>query len=294
MNPPSGDASHCIGVRQPSRPARSKGGSGSIDGSASTIPISSPAYRTATPRRREQQERRGARALRPPARCLARLVVVRERVGGDRAGRMERLRALDAQGQVAVVPRREEHLEVEDEVELVVGAVAEVAGQLLDRQVGLAHQHPAGELRRDAPQVADDVVHLGPVHAPQRVLPGLAAHARDRAGSPVGRVVAEQVVLDGGEDGVDPEAVDAAAGTRSASPRPSPRPRPGCASSGRAAPDRTSGGSTAQLAASHSQELPPKAASQFDGGPPSGAGSAQMYQSRLALSRDERLSTNHG
>ena len=94
---------------------------------------------------------------------------------------MERLRALDAQGQVAVLPRREEHLEVEDEVELVVGAVAEVAGQLLDRQVGLADQHPAGELRRDAPQVADDVVHLGPVHAPQRVLPGLAAHAGDRA-----------------------------------------------------------------------------------------------------------------
>ena len=34
--------------------------------------------------------------------------------------------------------------------------------------------------------------------------------------------------------------------------------------------------------------------SQLFGGPPSGAGSRQIYQSRFGLSRDDRLSTNHG
>ena len=65
---------------------------------------------------------------------------------------MERLGALDRERQVLVLPRREEQLEVEGEVELVVGAAAEVAGQLLDRQVRLAHEDAAGELvrRRDA------------------------------------------------------------------------------------------------------------------------------------------------
>ena len=43
-----------------------------------------------------------------------------------------------------------------------------------------------------------------------------------------------------------------------------------------------------------SRPRPPKLLSQLLGGPPSGAGSRQRYQSRFGLSRDERLSRNHG
>ena len=48
------------------------------------------------------------------------------------------------------------------------------------------------------------------------------------------------------------------------------------------------------MAGSHSHAEPPKIAVQFDGGPPAGDGSAQRYQSRFGLSRDERDSTNQG
>ena len=48
------------------------------------------------------------------------------------------------------------------------------------------------------------------------------------------------------------------------------------------------------MASSHSQEEPPKSLIQLLGGPPPGAGSRQMYQSRLALLREARLSLNHG
>jgi hypothetical protein len=45
---------------------------------------------------------------------------------------------------------------------------------------------------------------------------------------------------------------------------------------------------------SNSHALPPKLLIQLLGGPPSGAGSRQMYQSRFSLSRAARLSMNHG
>jgi len=47
-------------------------------------------------------------------------------------------------------------------------------------------------------------------------------------------------------------------------------------------------------AASKVQAGPPNSLSQLLGGPPSPRGSRQTYQSRFALLRDERLSTNHG
>src|SRR3546814_2950793 len=43
-----------------------------------------------------------------------------------------------------------------------------------------------------------------------------------------------------------------------------------------------------------SSDLPPKSLIQLLGGPPPGAGSRQMYQSRRGLSREDRLSTNQG
>jgi hypothetical protein len=48
------------------------------------------------------------------------------------------------------------------------------------------------------------------------------------------------------------------------------------------------------VASSHSQAEPPKSLIQLLGGPPSGAGLRQMYQSRFGLAREERLSTNQG
>ena len=79
---------------------------------------------------------------------------------------MPRLGSLDGEREVAVVPRRVEQLEVEREVELVVAALTEVHGLLLDREVRLADQHASGELIRNATQPANHVVDLGPVHAP--------------------------------------------------------------------------------------------------------------------------------
>ena len=101
-------------------------------------------------------------------------------------------------------------------MELVAGALAQVAGQRLDRQVGLADQYTTGELGRHAAQVADDVVHLRPVQAPQRVLGTANAHAGDGGWASDRRVVAQEIVLHGGGYGVDAEAVHPRAGTRSA------------------------------------------------------------------------------
>jgi len=47
------------------------------------------------------------------------------------------------------------------------------------------------------------------------------------------------------------------------------------------------------VASSQHHALPPKRLSQLFGGPPFAAGSAQTYQSRFALFRDDRLSANH-
>jgi hypothetical protein len=46
------------------------------------------------------------------------------------------------------------------------------------------------------------------------------------------------------------------------------------------------------VVSSKAHALPPNSDSQLFGTPPSAAGSRQMYQSRLGLSREERLSTN--
>ena len=208
---------------------------------------------------------------------------------------MQRLGPFDGQGQVLVLPRREEQLEVEGEMELVVRTVAEVAGQLLDRQVRLADEHAAGELRRHASEVADDVVDLGPVQAPERDpdrhrprVPGIAPGRRS------GGLSRKQLVLDGREDRVDPKAVDAA-------PEPEAHDIGRCLDHLGIAPVQVRllgiervevelpGRTRPTPTTSHRRPR-----SQFDGGPPPGAGSAQMYQSRFGLSRDERDSTNHG
>ncbi len=48
------------------------------------------------------------------------------------------------------------------------------------------------------------------------------------------------------------------------------------------------------MSASHVHIEPPKQAIQPFGGPPSGAGSAQMYQSRKGSDREERAAWNQG
>ena len=48
------------------------------------------------------------------------------------------------------------------------------------------------------------------------------------------------------------------------------------------------------LAGSSSQPPPPAWLCQLLGGPPSGAGSRQMYQSRFGFARDDRDSSNQG
>jgi hypothetical protein len=48
------------------------------------------------------------------------------------------------------------------------------------------------------------------------------------------------------------------------------------------------------VASSHVQALPPKLLIQLFGGPPSGAASRQIYQSRFGSARDRRLAMNQG
>ena len=128
VNPPPGEASHCIGVR-------TAVAAGAVEGRRSAgwpdrrRPCRSPRRRTGRRRRAGSaagMPRRGP-AAGPQREAWRALVVVREGVRRPGARRMERLGALDRERKVAVLPGREERLEVEGEVELVVAPAPEVA-----------------------------------------------------------------------------------------------------------------------------------------------------------------------
>ena len=132
----------------------------------------------------------------------------------------------------------------------------------------------------DGPPALQDVVRLGAVavvdgpHAHQLLVERVVVGGR--------RIVAQLGVLDHHVADVDPEARDAAV-----------PPEPHDVVEGAAhvlAPPvqvgllraRSCAGSTGRSASSSSQAEPPKTLTQLFGGPPSGVGSAQTYQSRCA------------
>ena len=108
------------------------------------------------------------------------------------------------------------------------------------------------------------------------------------------RVVAERLILDQVPDHVDAKAVDAALQPEAHRRRGWPRAPRDCASSGRAAGQEMRDSNTGRWR----RRIPRRCrrtptASCWAGRRP-GAGSRQMYQSRLGLSREARLSRNQG
>ena len=242
---------------------------------------------------REEQERRGPRPLGSPAGGVTRLVVVADREGRQRCRRMERLRALDGQRQLPMLPGRQQQLEVEGEVELSVGAAAEVAASSsTGRYASPTSTRPGNSAvtrrrcRMTSWTSGRFMLHSGS-WSPPIVSPGIGPGRRNGG---LSRSRSSLIATGSRRRGSRRRRERA----RSASPPRSPPPPPGCASSGPAAPGRTSGGSTARSPRptprpSRRRSRPSSTAARRPG-----AGSAQMYQSRFGFARDERDSTNHG
>ena len=140
------------------------------------------------------------------------------------------------------------------------------------------------------------MIRAPPADRSNRVAAAAGCVGRGRAIVRVRRVVAERCVLDQMPDHVDAKAVDAAPQPEAqVSCHASLRARPGCASSDRAAPP---GRRDSNIGRVRRIQLPGRAAehrpASCSAALPSGAASRQTYQSRFALSRDARLSRNHG
>ena len=109
----------------------------------------------------------------------------------------------------------------------------------------------------------------------------------------IGRVVAELLILDQVPDHIDPKAVDALRSQKRITSYMAAR-------TSRIAPVQIRLLRQERMVVVLSGrriELPGAAAELRQpvvGGPPSGGGSGQRYQSRLGLSREDRLSTNQG
>ena len=187
--------------------------------------------------------------------------------------------------------RRLHERDVEREVQLVAGAVER--DDVVDRgQERLADEHPRRVVGvGDRAEPAMHVVHLGPA----LVVDGpLAAHLlQDRVVVGRRRVVAQLAVLDDHVRDVDAEPGDAAV-------EPEPQDPVELVADLLVPPVEVGllGQEVLQVVlAGRSSSVhaePPKLLTQLFGGEPSGFGSAQTYQSRFGLSRDERDSWNHG